>query len=104
MATTTSAAPAGAARVARELKRPYVPVFAILGLVTLFEVQVPTLFPLFHIGEGLQVVFLMGTAVIKAGLVGAYYMHLRYEPNILRILPIFPLAFVVLLLVVLSTA
>src|SRR5574342_401816 len=97
MATTTEAAPAGAGRVVEELKRPYVAVFAFLGLVTLVEVQIPTLGQMLSISEPLQIVFLMGTAVIKAGLVAAYYMHVRYEPRILKILPMFPPIFVVLL-------
>ncbi len=104
MATTAAAAPGGLARVAHEVKRPYVQVFAFLGLVTLIEVQIPSLGQTFHIAEGLQVVLLMSTALVKAALVALYYMHLKYEPRILKLLPVAPLAFVVLLLVVLSTA
>ena len=100
MATTAEAAGAGLGRVAEELKRPYVAVFAFLGLVTLVEVQIPTLGQMLGISHVLQIVFLLGTAVIKAGLVALYYMHLRYEPRILKILPAFPLVFVVLLVAV----
>ena len=104
MATTTAAAPAGIGKVAHEIKRPYVQVFGFLGLVTLIEVQIPSLGQTFHIAEWLQVVLLMTTAAVKAILVALYYMHLKYEPRILKLLPVAPLAFVILLLVVLSTA
>ncbi len=98
MATTTKAAGAGLGQVAQELKRPYVPVFVFLGLVTLVEVQIPTLGQTLGISQTLQIGFLIGTAIIKAGLVALYYMHLRYEPRILKILPMFPLVFVALLI------
>jgi caa(3)-type oxidase subunit IV len=96
MATTTEAAGAGLGKVAEELKRPYVAVFAFLGLVTLVEVQIPTLGQMLGISQVLQIVFLLGTAI----LVALYYMHLRYEPRILKILPAFPLIFVALLIAV----
>jgi hypothetical protein len=37
------------------------------------------------------VLLLLGMAFWKAALVGLYYMHLRFEPNRLRILAIAPL-------------
>ena|SRR3990170_5515529 len=100
MATTTQSAPGGAARVARELKRPYVPVFVFLAIVTLVEVQIPTLGTAIGISRGLQMFFLMGSAAIKAAMVALYYMHLRYEPRILKLIPLGPLAFAALLIVV----
>ena len=39
----------------------------------------------------LIVLILIGMAFWKAALVGLYYMHLRFEPNRLRILAIAPL-------------
>ena len=104
MATTTKTAAGGTARVAHELKRPYVQVFGFLGLVTVIEVQIPSLGQTFHISETLQVILLMSTALVKASLVALYYMHLKYEPRILKLLPVAPLAFVILLLAVLATA
>jgi len=99
MATTTEAA-RGMDAVAHELKRPYVAVLAFLAIVTVVEVQIPTLGAAWGISSGLQIVFLMGTAVIKAAMVALYYMHLRYEPRVLRLLPVGPLVFVALLLLV----
>ena len=99
MATSTAAAPTGA-RVARELKRPYVQVFAFLAIVTVIEVQVPTLGQTFHLAQLVQILLLMGTAIVKAALVALYYMHLKYEPRILKLLPVGPLVFVLLLFAV----
>ncbi len=100
MATTAQAAGTDLGRVAEELKRPYVAVFVFLGLVTLVEVQIPTLGQTLHIPEVVQVLFLVGTAIIKAAMVALYYMHLKYEPRILKLLPVGPLAFVALLIVI----
>jgi len=49
------------------------------------------------------VLILVGMAFWKAALVGLYYMHLRFEPNRLRILAIAPLPlFAVLVLAVIT--
>jgi caa(3)-type oxidase subunit IV len=100
MAATTRSAH-GIDAVARELKRPYVPVLVFLAIVTLVEVQIPSLGAAVGIPQALQIVFLMGSAAIKAAMVALYYMHLRYEPRILGLLPAGPLAFVLLLIGVL---
>lgn len=99
MATTTKAA-RGIDAVAHEVKRPYVAVLAFLAIVTVVEVQIPSLGAAWGIPHALQISFLIGTAVIKAMMVALYYMHLRYEPRILRLLPSGPLLFVALLILV----
>jgi len=99
MATTTKAA-RGMDVVAHELKRPYVAVLVFLAIVTVVEVQIPTLGTAWGISQSLQILFLVGTAVIKAAMVALYYMHLRYEPRVLRLLPVGPLVFVGLLVLV----
>jgi cytochrome c oxidase subunit 4 len=49
------------------------------------------------------ILVLVGMAFWKAALVGLYYMHLRFEPNRLRILAIAPLPlFAVLVLAVIT--
>ena len=49
------------------------------------------------------ILILIGMAFWKAALVGLYYMHLRFEPNRLRILAIAPLPlFAVLVLAVIT--
>ncbi len=88
----------GSGAVAAELKRPYVLVLVLLAVVTVLEVQVPSLGARFGIAEWLQVVLLVVSSVSKAVLVALYYMHLRYEVRILKLIPVGPLAFVVLLI------
>lgn len=83
--------------VADELKRPYVLVLVLLALVTVAEVQVPSLGQTYRIPGGLQVLLLMASSIAKAALVALYYMHLRYESRILKFLPVGPLVFVLLL-------
>lgn len=92
----------GTGAVGEALKRPYVLVLVLLAVVTLIEVQIPSFGEQFGLTMSLQIGFLMGSAVVKAGLVALYYMHLRYEPRILRLLPLGPLAFVLLLITVIT--
>lgn len=99
MATTTRAV-GRMDSVAHELKRPYVAVLGFLAVVTVVEVQIPALGAAWGIPGFWQIVFLVGTAVIKAAMVALYYMHLRYEPRVLRLLPVGPLVFVGLLILV----
>jgi len=98
MATTTEAA--NGIRVAEEVKRPYVLVLVLLAVITLLEVQVPNLPAWIGIGEGLVIALLVASSVAKALMVALYYMHLRYEPRILKLLPVAPLVFVVFLALV----
>ena len=99
MATTTKAA-RGMDVVAHALKKPYVAVLVFLAIVTVVEVQIPRLFASAGISSAWQIGVLMVTAVIKAAMVALYYMHLRYEPRVLRLLPVGPLVFVALLILV----
>jgi len=101
MATTTESA-AGAVHVAEELKRPYVAVLGLLAVVTVGEVFVPNLGRWYGIGGNVQILLLAVSSVAKASLVALYYMHLKYEPRILRWLPVGPLAFVILLVLVVT--
>ena len=90
------------AGVAEEVKkRPYVIVFAILAVVTLLELNVN--------GFGLPrletVTILVVLATLKASLVVAYYMHLRYEPRWVALIPLGGLALVgVLVAALVSTS
>jgi cytochrome c oxidase subunit 4 len=80
------------------VKRPYVIVFVILAVVTLIELNV--------YGFGLPrietIVILVSLATIKASLVVAYYMHLRYEPRWLMLIPLGGLALVAVLVAALT--
>ena len=78
--------------------RRYMQVFVWLGVLTVLEIGA-TYLPLSKVGIG---VLLVGMAATKAALVALYYMHLRFEPNRLRILAIapLPLAFILVLFVI----
>ncbi|MFQ5908520.1 MAG: cytochrome C oxidase subunit IV family protein [Thermoplasmata archaeon] len=93
----TGAEQAGAAAVREPLKRPYIPVFIALGILTFIEVQILGL----DIGKASQVFLLMVFAIGKAALVVLYYMHVRYEPRALALIAFVPLFLAIALLVTL---
>lgn len=65
----------------------YVLIWVFLAVLTALELTVAFLpWP-----KTVIVLILIGMAFYKAALVGLYYMHLRFEPNRLRILAIAPL-------------
>jgi cytochrome c oxidase subunit IV len=71
----------------------YLKVFAFLAVLTAIEVSVA-----FLIGTAwLRIAFLAVLAIAKAGLVIAFYMHLRFERIPLRIIALGPLVLVLLL-------
>ena len=75
-------------------KRPYVAVFGTLAIITAVELAIttPGYFP--AIEHTLRILLLIGLSTLKAGLVVAYYMHLRYEPRWLALIPLAGLALV----------
>jgi cytochrome c oxidase subunit 4 len=77
----------------------YILIWFFLAALTAVELSVAFLPWPKHI----IVLILVGMAFWKAALVGLYYMHLRFEPNRLRILAIAPLPlFAVLVLAVIT--
>jgi caa(3)-type oxidase subunit IV len=77
----------------------YILIWVFLAVLTAVELSVAFLpWP-----KTIIILILLGMAFWKAGLVGLYYMHLRFEPNRLRILAIAPLPlFAVLVLAVIT--
>jgi len=77
----------------------YILIWVFLAALTAVELSVAFLpWP-----KTLIILILVGMAFWKAALVGLYYMHLRFEPNRLRILAIAPLPlFAVLVLAVIT--
>ena len=85
-------------------KRPYVIVFVILAAVTAIELAIttPGYFPVLE--HTFRVGLLVVLSTMKASLVVAYYMHLRYEPRWIALIPLGGLALVaVLVAALLST-
>ncbi|GIV84174.1 MAG: hypothetical protein KatS3mg052_1181 [Candidatus Roseilinea sp.] len=73
-------------------------VFGILTIATILEVVVT----LFHLPQNVIVPILLAIAFVKAGLVAAYYMHLRYEKWIYTAIFITPALFAVFLIFTLA--
>lgn len=91
-----------AAKAAHEVKKPYALVFLALAIITVFEVQVPTYgASVLGLQKTEQIILLMATAVAKASFVALYYMHLKYEPLVLKYLPLVPLVLVAILVLTL---
>jgi caa(3)-type oxidase subunit IV len=83
-------------------RRPYIPVFATLAVVTGLELAIttPGYFPVLE--HTFRIVLLVIMSTIKASLVVAYYMHLRYEPRWLALIPLAGLALVAVLVAALT--
>ncbi len=69
----------------------------MLGVLTLIELWVSGL----DIPGGNRLGALLILAIGKASLVVLYYMHLRYEPRLLSLIPLIPLFMAIALLVTL---
>jgi cytochrome c oxidase subunit 4 len=70
-------------------RKQYVIIFVLLGVLTALEIgvtQVPA------IGFTGMVIALIGLAITKAGIVGLYYMHLKYETRVLKLTIAIPMA------------
>ncbi len=83
------------AGIGEELKkRPYVFVFLALAIVTAIELYVSGL----ALAQFERISILVILATFKGSLVVAYYMHLRYEPRWLALIPLGGLALVIVLI------
>ena len=80
-------------------KRPYLWIFLWLSLLTAIEVGVSYL----ELNKTVQIIILAAFAAAKAILVALYYMHLRYDHPILRLIGGFPfLLAVIMALIILA--
>ena len=91
----------GLAKASETVRKPYFVVFVMLAIITLFELQVPTTLAALGLLKAEQIAVLIATAAMKASLVALYYMHLKYEPLVLKWVPVVPLAFVAILVLTL---
>ena len=80
---------------ARHAHPNYIGIWVGLAVLTGIELGVAFL----PFAKTVLVLLLVGLAFWKAALVGLYYMHLRFEPNRLRILAVAPLPLIVILVV-----
>ncbi len=98
-AETATAIPAATA-TEEHVKRPYVYVFVALAVVTLIEVWISQ--QSFPTVERISVLVVLAT--FKASLVVAYYMHLKYEPRWMMLIPFGALALVFVLVAALTAS
>ncbi len=101
MAAEAATAVQAAAPTEEGHKRPYVPVFLVLAVATVIEVFISGLQSLTYTG---RITILVSLATAKASLVVAYYMHLRYEPRWLMLIPLGGLALVFILVAALTAS
>ena len=80
---------------ARHAHPNYIGIWVLLFVLTAVELGVAFL----PFSKTIIVLLLIGLAFWKAALVALYYMHLRFEPNRLRILAVAPLPLIVILVV-----
>ena len=88
---TPSTTPADAPK--KHAHPSYIGIWVLLAVLTAVELSVA--FLPWH--KNILILILVGLAFWKAALVGLYYMHLRFEPNRLRILAIAPLPLIAVL-------
>ncbi len=107
MAAETATATPAATPTEEHVRRPYVYVFLILAVVTAIEVFVsqlnlPTISGIAP--SVLRISILILLATFKASLVVAYYMHLKYEPRWMMLIPFGALALVFVLVAALTAS
>lgn len=73
-------------------RRNYIFVFLVLLVMTIFEVVLATL----RLPKSITVWVFLSTSVVKAGLVAAYFMHLRYEARLYLIAVLIPVVLVLM--------
>lgn len=96
MSETTTDAPHDAAS---SHARQYLAIFAVLTLLTVLEVGVAYVQGHRHA----VMTALFGLAVVKAAFVALFFMHLKWESRVLRLLVVIPLSLPVLYALVLIT-
>ncbi len=101
MAAETTSATVAVGAEEHAIRRPYVLVFVALAVITAIEVFVSQLG---SIGNELRISLLIVLAVTKGSLVVAYYMHLKYEPRWMLLIPFGALALVFILVAALTAS
>ncbi len=82
--------PAGPGAIPEEHPRPsFGTIFLVLFVLTVVEIAVANL----HFAKVYIVSGLVGLAILKAALVGMFYMHLKFEKKLLALIILAPLVF-----------
>jgi len=78
------------------LTRLYLIAWVVLIAITALEVS---LILVFHVSPGVRATVLILLALMKASLIGAYYMNLRFERLAMVYIAVIPLTLLVLMLI-----
>jgi cytochrome c oxidase subunit IV len=78
--------------------KSYLKIFGALFILTVIEVAVAQI----HMPYGMLVILLVALALVKAGLVAVYFMHLKYESRFLSVIAYAPLAVASILILLVS--
>ncbi len=78
------------------LTRLYMIAWVVLIAITALEVS---LILVFHVSPGVRATVLILLALMKASLIGAYYMNLRFERLAMVYIAVIPLTLLVLMLI-----
>jgi cytochrome c oxidase subunit 4 len=101
MAAETASAAVAVGTEEHPAKRPYVIVFVALAVFTAIEVFVSQMGSLTN---EVRITLLIVLAVTKGSLVVGYYMHLKYEPRWMLLIPFGALALVFILVAALTAS
>jgi cytochrome c oxidase subunit IV len=75
----------------------YMLIWVVLAVLTAGEVAIAFVS---HLPEFLLILILVGLAIWKAVLVALYYMHLKFEPQRLKIITLAPIPLAIILVVI----
>lgn len=78
--------------------KTYVKIFAALAVLTGIEVGITMV----SMPKPMMIVLLLAFALVKAGLVAIYFMHLKYDARFLKVIAYSPLAVASILILIVS--
>jgi cytochrome c oxidase subunit 4 len=78
--------------------KTYITIFVALAVLTAIEVGITMI----SMPKTAMVILLLAFALVKAGLVAVYFMHLKYDARFLKVIAYSPLAVASILIFILS--
>ena len=78
--------------------KTYMVIFGALAALTLIEIGITQI----GLSKAPMIVLLIALALVKAGLVAVYFMHLKYDAAFLKVIAYSPLAVASILILMLS--
>ena len=78
--------------------KTYITIFSALAVLTMIEVGITQI----GLPRVAMIILLIALALVKAGLVAVYFMHLKYDAGFLKIIAYSPLAVASILILMVS--